>query len=72
MPNMYSRLIFGNLLGIPGGNIPGSVNIPFKKFMTNDEDSQFQTLLPPQQLKELFSNNGVDLTKPLVSTCTVG
>ena len=69
---MHSRLIFYNLSGIPGGNIPGSVNIPFKEFMTNDEESQFQNLRPSQQLKELFSNNGVDLTKPLVSTCTVG
>ena len=40
--------------------------------MTNDEDSQFQTLRPTEQLKEIFSNNGIDLTKPLVSTCGAG
>ena len=40
--------------------------------MTNDEASQFQTLRPTNELKEIFQNNGIDLNKPLTATCGIG
>lgn len=58
--------------GIPGGNIPGTMNIPFKKFMTDDKESKFQVLRSDKEIREIFSENDVDLAKPLIITCGTG
>lgn len=63
---------FHEISGIPGGHIPGAINIPFKKFMTNVEDRAFQTLRDNNELKETFKNNGIDLSKPLIASCGAG
>lgn len=58
--------------GIPGGNIPGTSNIPFKKFMTKNEDSPFQTLRSEDEIKQIFKENKVDLSRPMTATCGAG
>lgn len=58
--------------GIPGGNIPGTLNLPFKKFMTNNEGSKFQVLKTNKEIQDIFKEFDVDLAKPLVITCGTG
>ena len=68
----------GNLLyccliaGIPGGHIPGSIDLPFKTFLTNDEDSKFQTMRTTQELLKIFRKAEIDFYKPMTATCGVG
>ncbi|WP_031435591.1 sulfurtransferase [Methylomarinum vadi] len=53
--------------GLQPGHIPGSINIPYSG-LTDSE----QRLLPPADLRELFSAAGADLTEPIVTTCGSG
>jgi thiosulfate/3-mercaptopyruvate sulfurtransferase len=52
--------------GVRSGRIPGSHNVPH---MTLVQDGR---LLPPERLREAFRAGGVDLTKPIVTTCGSG
>jgi thiosulfate/3-mercaptopyruvate sulfurtransferase len=54
--------------GLEGGHIPGSLNLPF----TDVIDSASGVLLPPHLLKERFERAGLDLSKPVVTTCGSG
>lgn len=54
--------------GLRSGHIPGSRNLPFVEVV----DQSRQTLLSNADLKPLFSAAGVDLTKPVVTTCGSG
>ena len=49
--------------GLPGGHIPGSVNVPYEQLYRPDA-----TLLPPHDLQRVFQTAGVDLGKPIVTT----
>ena len=60
------------IAGIPGGHIPGSINIPFQTFLTNDEGSKFQTMRPKEELLQVFRKAEIDLNKPLIATCGMG
>jgi thiosulfate/3-mercaptopyruvate sulfurtransferase len=53
--------------GIEPGHIPGSVNIPFTEFLTNEGLEK-----SPEEIKRLFKEKKVDLSKPLVATCGSG
>ena len=53
--------------GIASGNIPGSVNIPHSQFFHTDG-----TWKNADEIKALFDDAGVDLGKPLVTTCGSG
>lgn len=53
--------------GLQPGHIPGSINIPYSG-LTDSE----QRLLPPADLHELFGAAGVDLARPIVTTCGSG
>ncbi|XP_042745940.1 3-mercaptopyruvate sulfurtransferase isoform X1 [Lagopus leucura] len=53
--------------GIEPGHIPGSLNIPFTSFLT--ESGLEKT---PEQIRSLFQEKKVDLSKPLVATCGSG
>ncbi|KAK1798832.1 hypothetical protein P4O66_007121 [Electrophorus voltai] len=46
------------------GHIPGSTNIPFTSFLAPSG-----LLLPPDELRALFQQAGVDLQQPLCVTC---
>lgn len=53
--------------GVRGGHIPGSVNMPYATFTSPDG-----VLLPPLTLRSMFSEKGIDLTKPIVTSCGSG
>jgi thiosulfate/3-mercaptopyruvate sulfurtransferase len=54
--------------GLRGGHIPGSLNLPYDRVFRTEDD----TLLPPEALKAAFSDAGLDLGRPVVTTCGSG
>ena len=54
--------------GLKSGHIPGSLNLPFGEIL----DPKDQTFLPAQALRAKFESAGVDLAKPVVTTCGSG
>ena len=53
--------------GLRCGHIPGSKNIPFKTLLNHD-----QTLKNPSELAAIFRESGLDLDKPVITTCGSG
>ena len=53
--------------GLRGGHIPGSLNLPYEDLSRPDG-----TLLPPAALRDAFVKAGLDLQKPVVTTCGSG
>jgi thiosulfate/3-mercaptopyruvate sulfurtransferase len=53
--------------GLRGGHMPGARNIPLSALLGPDA-----TMLPADQLKAVFEKAGVDIDKPIVSTCGSG
>ena len=53
--------------GLRGGHIPGSVNLPYESLYRADG-----TLKPPEALRSAFVVAGVDLGKPITTTCGSG
>ncbi|KAM4652894.1 thiosulfate sulfurtransferase-like [Discoglossus pictus] len=53
--------------GIYPGHIPGSSNLPFTSFLTEEGFER-----TPEEMKCLFQDKGIDLTKPLTITCRRG
>jgi len=53
--------------GLRGGHMPGARNIPLSALLGPDA-----TMLPAEQLKTVFETAGVDINKPIVSTCGSG
>ena len=53
--------------GLRGGHMPGARNIPLSAMLASDN-----TMLPADQLKIVFEKAGVDIDKPIVSTCGSG
>ena len=54
--------------GLRRGSIPGSRNLPFSEFT----DPATRLCLTPSQLRTLFAECGVDLTRPIVASCGSG
>jgi len=54
--------------GMRGGHIPGSRNLPFTEII----DPASQTLLDPAALKARYTAAGIDLQKPVVTSCGSG
>ncbi|CAC5373295.1 TST [Mytilus coruscus] len=54
--------------GIEPGHIPGSKNLCYQNIV----DKERGVILDVKELKKLFNETGVDLSKPLVSTCGSG
>ncbi|MGD0462713.1 MAG: sulfurtransferase [Tepidisphaeraceae bacterium] len=50
-----------------GGHIPGAKNVPWAK--TANEDGTFKTA---QELRKLYGEAGVDLSKPTIAYCRIG
>jgi thiosulfate/3-mercaptopyruvate sulfurtransferase len=50
-----------------GGHIPGAKNIPWAK--TANEDGTFKTT---EELRKLYGDAGVDLSKPVIAYCRIG
>ena len=53
--------------GLRGGHIPGSLNLPYESLYRPDG-----TLLPPEALRAAFASAGVNLERPIVTTCGSG
>ena len=51
-----------------GGHIPGSHNLPFNELI----DPANGTMLPADQLRSKFETAGIDLRRPVVTTCGSG
>ena len=54
-------------LGLRGGHIPGSLNLPHLELIAADG-----TLLPADQLRRRFAAAGVDVDRPIANTCGSG
>jgi len=52
--------------GISSGHMPGAINLPFTQLA---EDGR---LKPAETLREIFSSKGVDLERPVTTTCGSG
>ena len=50
------------------GHIPGSRNVPYAELF----DANTGTMKPLEELRKAFSGAGVDMTKPIVTTCGSG
>ncbi len=53
--------------GVRRGHIPGSLNAYYAELMEEDG-----TLRPPEELREWFAECGIDLAKPVITTCGSG
>lgn len=53
--------------GLRGGHMPGAFNTPSTGFTAEDG-----TFLAPDKLKEIFADAGVDLEKPVTTSCGSG
>ena len=53
--------------GLRSGHIPGSLNLPYDELYQKDG-----TLLPPDALRRRFTAAGLDLDKPVVTSCGSG
>lgn len=55
--------------GVPSGHMPSAINIPWTSFVTDTPDRSF---LSPEQVKGVLEKAGVDLSRPIISTCGSG
>ena len=54
--------------GLPSGHIPNSLNLPFNQLI----DPEIGLMLPPAQLQRQFKSTGIDLSRPIVTSCGSG
>lgn len=54
-------------IGLRGGHMPGAANLPWEQVIAEDG-----TLRDEKELKAVFKGVGVDLRKPIVTTCGSG
>ena len=54
--------------GVRSGHIPGSFNLPYPDLINATDKS----LLPVERLKAAFTEHGVDLERPIITTCGSG
>lgn len=70
LPPLYKCLFPAScspVVGIEPGHIPGTINIPFTDFLTEDGLEK-----SPEEIRRLFQDKKVDLSLPLVATCGSG
>ena len=53
--------------GLPSGHMPGSRSLPSTSLLAPDG-----TMLPPDRLRDLFAEAGVDGSRPVVTSCGTG
>ncbi|MBL4603050.1 MAG: 3-mercaptopyruvate sulfurtransferase [Emcibacteraceae bacterium] len=53
--------------GLKSGRIPGSFNVPFNTLINEDK-----TFKNSDQLKQIYEKSGVDLNKPIITSCGSG
>jgi thiosulfate/3-mercaptopyruvate sulfurtransferase len=52
--------------GLRSGHMPGSFNVPFDRVLENGR------LASPERIKQAFTSAGVDLDKPIITSCGSG
>jgi len=52
--------------GLRSGHIPGSLNLPWRAVVQSGE------IKPKDEIKALFAQAGLDLTRPVITTCGSG
>lgn len=55
--------------GVAGGHMPGAINVPWGKMIPQSGDFTF---LDPTQARQILTDNGVDLERPVIVTCGSG
>ncbi len=63
----FTGEIADTIHNLPGGHIPGARNLPFAELYCPDG-----TFKPEVELREAFANAGVDLSRPIVTSCGSG
>jgi thiosulfate/3-mercaptopyruvate sulfurtransferase len=53
--------------GLPSGHMPGACNVPATELLAPD-----QTMLPPDALRAIFTQAGIDGSQPLIASCGTG
>jgi thiosulfate/3-mercaptopyruvate sulfurtransferase len=53
--------------GLRKGHMPGAKNLPFQTLLNENG-----TLMAPDAIKEAFTQAGIDLTRPVITTCGSG
>ncbi len=54
--------------GLRGGHIPRSLNLPYEELFRSEDG----TLLPTTELQGVFEKAGLDLRRPVITTCGAG
>lgn len=54
--------------GLPSGHMPGSTSVPVPVLL----DPNTKAYLPPEELRRVFEQRGVDPSKPVISSCGTG
>lgn len=54
--------------GLRSGHMPGSTSVPFQELL----HPQTKTLLPPEELKQVFISKRLDPKKPIITSCGTG
>jgi thiosulfate/3-mercaptopyruvate sulfurtransferase len=54
--------------GVRGGHIPGSLNLPYDRLFPTPDG----TLAPVPALKRIFDESGLDIGKPVTTSCGSG
>lgn len=52
--------------GLRAGHMPGALNVPFGNIVENGR------LAPPKRIRQAFEKSGVDLEKPIITSCGSG
>ncbi len=55
--------------GVAGGHMPGAINLPWERFFDPSRDFSF---VSPEVAAEIFREAGVDLDRPVITTCGSG
>lgn len=55
--------------GVAGGHMPGAINVPWGKMIPQSGDFTF---VDPTQARQILTDNGVDLERPVIVTCGSG
>ena len=66
-PGRYSGRVEDTVHNLPSGHIPGSCNLPFVQLFRDDG-----TFKARDELRQAFEATGIDLDRPIVTTCGSG
>jgi thiosulfate/3-mercaptopyruvate sulfurtransferase len=68
-PERFSGALPSGYPGVPGGHMPGAVNIPWAKLFEPADDFRF---VEPAKAEALFAEAGLDEAQPVITTCGSG